>query len=157
MFGNAYYALQGIPTEPKEDGSEFMIFQPAFQNTFIDFAFRNYLIGLGDFSYDGWSDHPARVVIWIYFILSTFFTQLMFLNMLIAIMGTTYERVMESKERASLMERTHLYADWLWAITLTKELRGQRYLYVIRPRTDDDEAQTAAVDQAQQKILSLIE
>jgi hypothetical protein len=46
----------------------------------------------------------------------------MFLNMLIAIMGETFGRVTEAKDRSALMERTHLYADFLWGITLTKEL-----------------------------------
>ncbi len=43
----------------------------------------------------------------------------MFLNMLIAIMGETFTRVRESKERTSLMESTNLYADFMWAIRLT--------------------------------------
>jgi hypothetical protein len=59
---------------------------------------------------------------WIYFILATLFTQIMFMNMLIAIMGETFNRVSEAKERSSLMESTHLYADFMWAISLTKEL-----------------------------------
>lgn len=57
----------------------------------------------------------------------------MFLNMLIAIMGETFGRVSEAKERSALMERTHLYADFMWGIKLTKELQGMRYLYVVRP------------------------
>ncbi len=44
------------------------------------------------------------------------------MNMLIAIMGETFSRVSEAKERSSLMESTHLYADFMWAIRLTKEL-----------------------------------
>lgn len=156
MFGNAYYALQGIPSQPNEDGSEYVIWPKAFEQPFVDSVFSNFMIGLGEFVYDGWSDHPARVIIWIYFILSTFFTQIMFLNMLIAIMGTTYERVMESKERASLMERTHLYADWLWAIRLTKELEGQRYLYVIRPKTEEDEESKSAIDLAKKNIVKIV-
>lgn len=156
MFGNAYYALQGIPSEPNEDGSEYVIWPKSFEKPFVDSVFSNFMIGLGEFVYDGWSDHPARVIIWVYFILSTFFTQIMFLNMLIAIMGTTYERVMESKERASLMERTHLYADWLWAIRLTKELEGQRYLYVIRPKTEEDEESKSAIDLAKKNIVKIV-
>jgi hypothetical protein len=56
----------------------------------------------------------------------------MFLNMLIAIMGETFGRVSEAKDRSALMERTHLYADFMWAIRLTKALEGKRYLYVVR-------------------------
>lgn len=53
--------------------------------------------------------------------------------MLIAIMGETFGRVSEQHDNSELMERTHLYADYLWAITLTKELYGKRYLYVVKP------------------------
>ena len=55
------------------------------------------------------------------------------MNMLIAIMSESYSRVSEARERSALMERTHLYADFLWGINLSKELSGKRYLYVIRP------------------------
>ncbi len=71
---------------------------------------------------DNYTAHPADVLIYIYFILATLFTQIMFLNMLIAIMGETFGRVTEAKDRSALMERTHLYADFLWGLTLTKEL-----------------------------------
>ena len=72
-------------------------------------------------------------------------------NMLIAIMGETYGRVTEAKERAALMERTHLYADWLWAIKLTDKIQGQRYLYVVRPNSSDQQA-ASALETAQRKI-----
>lgn len=62
------------------------------------------------------------------------------MNMLIAIMGDTYARVSEAAESTQLMERSHLYADYIWAIRLTRELRGQRYLYVVKPiqEVEDD-------------------
>ena len=92
-----------------------------------------YRIGLGDFDTSVYSTHPANILIFIYFILATFLTQIMFMNMLIAIMSETYSRVSEAKERSSLMERTRLYADFLWCINLSKELEGMKYLYVVRP------------------------
>jgi hypothetical protein len=61
--------------------------------------------------------------------------------MLIAIMSETFERVSEAKERSALMERTHLYADFIWAIEFNKALKGKRYLYVVRPvSTENDES-----------------
>jgi hypothetical protein len=72
------------------------------------------------------------LLIFHYFTGATLFTQIMFLNMLIAIMGETFGSVSEAKERSALMERTHLYADFMWAIRLTKALEGKRYLYVVR-------------------------
>jgi hypothetical protein len=65
--------------------------------------------------------------------MATMLSQVMFLNMLIAIMSNTFNRVLEEKERSSLMERTHLYADFMWAIRLSKKLKSKRYLFVITP------------------------
>lgn len=53
--------------------------------------------------------------------------------MLIAIMGQTFSRVVEAKDRNGLMERTKMYSDFMWLIKQTKELKGQRYLYVAKP------------------------
>ena len=45
-----------------------------------------YLTGLGDFSKDGYSGGD-EVAVWIFFLLATLIVQLIFMNMLIAIMG----------------------------------------------------------------------
>lgn len=47
------------------------------------------MVGLGEFNTDPYEGAPK--IIWIYFILSTMFTQIIFLNMLVAIMGKTFE------------------------------------------------------------------
>ena len=53
--------------------------------------------------------------------------------MLIALMGVTFSRVTDAKERNALMERTQMYSDFLWAISFSKALKGKRYLYVVKP------------------------
>jgi hypothetical protein len=54
------------------------------------------------------------------------------------------------------MERTQIYADFLWMIKLTEELKGQRYLYVVRPVNQSVE-ETNQVDEAREKIVSAME
>ena len=76
--------------------------------------------------------------------------------MIIAIMSETYSRVSEAKERNALMERSHLYADFMWGISLTKALRGKRYLYVVRPVSDDESQVDSAVQQAESNITDAI-
>jgi hypothetical protein len=66
-------------------------------------------------------------------VLATFFTQITFMNMLIALMGVTFDRVSDAKERNALMETTQMYADFLWAISLSSSLEGNRYLYIVKP------------------------
>jgi hypothetical protein len=130
--------VDGAPNDP--------IYFDAFGDSFIDSLFYQYLLGLGDFHTDNYTAHPANILIYIYFFLATMFTQIMFLNMLIAIMGETFGRVSEAKERSALMERTHLYGDFMWGITLTKALKGKRYLYVVRP-VDPSENEESAIKQ----------
>lgn len=94
-----------------------------------------YRIGLGDLIPDKlYPSHPSFKLIWFYFILATFFTQIVLLNMLIAILSTTFGRVSEASERTDLLERTKMYTDFLWLISLTTELKGQRYLYLVSPK-----------------------
>ena len=102
-----------------------------------------YLLGLGEFGLDSYENFPNRSVIWVYFLVATFLTQLTFLNMLIAIMGDTYARVTENKEQESLKERTAIYADFLWAIKLDKTFNNKKYLYITTP-VEDEEAEAEA-------------
>ena len=53
------------------------------------------------------------MIIWTVFILSTFLTQITFLNMLIAIMGDTFSRVSEIKKQMALKEKIGILADYV--------------------------------------------
>jgi len=66
---------------------------------------------LGNFITDGYTTNPSNVLLWIYFVLATFFTNVMFLNMLIAIMSDTFARITENKAKYALKERTEIIAD----------------------------------------------
>ena len=58
-----------------------------------------YELALGEFNTDGFiSEDGGSEITWLLFCLATMITQIMFLNMLIAIMGDTFERVTESRE-----------------------------------------------------------
>ena len=58
--------------------------------------------------------------------------------MLINIMAKTFEGVVEGHERNSLMERTKMYADFMWVISLSKSLKDKRYMYIVRPVKDEE-------------------
>ena len=63
----------------------------------------------GAASQEGFESNPSRVLLWVYYIVAIFLTNVTFLNLLIAVMSTTYETVMETKERGMLIERTRIY------------------------------------------------
>ena len=59
----------------------------------VDSTLNQYLLMLGEFDLDGFENHANLAICYMIFILSTFITQITFLNMLIAIMGDTFDRV----------------------------------------------------------------
>lgn len=66
----------------------------------------NYLLSFGDFGYTEDNFRKTRDSIgflWFYFVLSTIFTNICFLNILIAIVSDTYARITENRERYSFM------------------------------------------------------
>ena len=82
---------------------------------------------------DGYSRNQSSRLLWIYFVLATFLTNVMFLNMLIAIMSDTFARITENKAKYALKERTELYADYIFAVKLDAALTKYRYLFVVTP------------------------
>ena len=86
---------------------------------------------------DSYPNNPSKRLLWVYFVLATFFTNVMFLNMLIAIMSDTFAKINEHKGNYSVKERTQLYADYIYAVKLNSKLTKYRYLYVITPLEED--------------------
>jgi hypothetical protein len=75
-----------------------------------------YLVMYGTATQEGFESNPSRVLLWIYYIVAIFLTNVTFLNLLIAVMSTTYETVMETKERGMLIERTRIYQQYIGAL-----------------------------------------
>jgi len=61
------------------------------------------MIGLGEFEYLTYNSNEERDLMWIYFSLATLLTQVMFMNTLIAILGDTYERIMDRREQMAII------------------------------------------------------
>jgi hypothetical protein len=61
-------------------------------------------MGLGEFAYDSYSAGPNKGSAWLMFLLATFITCVVFMNMLIAIMGETFGEVTEKSEQSGLNE-----------------------------------------------------
>lgn len=88
------------------------IFIPMTDYAFYDSFITMWSLGLGDFSIKNYSDMGYDLP-FMFFLLATFFTNIVFLNMMIAIMGDTFDKMTEKKERNGLRERTKLYADFM--------------------------------------------
>ena len=69
----------------------------------------------------------------------TVISQITFLNMLIAIMGDTFDRVMDQKPTYSLKNKLMLMASMKSIIgSQEKEDESKVFLYVIQPAQDED-------------------
>jgi hypothetical protein len=158
MFGNAVYALNQLPVEL--DGADEpqinLTYFEAFDNPFLDSTLHQYRLGLGDLFPESanYSEHPTYILLWTYFILAAFFINILFLNMLIATMGQTFNRVVQSSELSALKESSQMYSDFLWLITLTKELENQRYLYFVRPVKSESNEEADKLQQIQKQLTS---
>ena len=62
-------------------------------DTFVN----QYLLALGEFGLEAFIKGPQTAICYIFFVMATFITQITMFNMLIAIMGDTFEHIMENK------------------------------------------------------------
>ena len=92
-FGSAMYMLQLNALLNEER----VIVTPVFQQFLIDSTLNQYMLMLGEFHMDGFERNLNAAVCYGVFIGSTFLSQITLLNMLIAIMGDTYDRVQEKR------------------------------------------------------------
>lgn len=91
-------------------------------------------------------------LVWVYFFVATFITQVTGLNMIINLMGNTFGLADTNRARLELRTKTRLYTDYMWLNFRQKKVK--RYLYVIRQY---DEAMNAVTSvEPQDKLLRSI-
>ena len=93
------------------------IVDEVFGIPFLDAFVRSYLVGLGEFGMDNYAGEGGALI-WTFFLLATFITQLLFMNLLIAIMGDTFDRVQEMKVQAAAKEKISMITDFIWVLDL---------------------------------------
>ena len=92
-FGLAVYMLQ----LNNQEGSGNDIVPPIFENFLVDSTLHQILMIFGEFNLDGFEGHINPVLCYAIFIVTVFMSQLTILNMLIAIMADTFDRVIEQR------------------------------------------------------------
>ena len=138
-IGSAMYMLQLNVV----GGEEAAIITPIFNSFVVDSMINQYLLMLGEFNLDGFSMHMNTAVCYALFILSTVITQITFLNMLIAIMGDTFDKVIDQRPTYSLKNKLMLMADMQSIITTAskanQEDKSKVFLYVIQPAQKNED------------------
>jgi hypothetical protein len=65
---------------------------------FSDIIINQYLLSLGDFDVEKYNNGPQGLLCYFFFMLATLLTQVTALNMIIAIMGNTYDSCCDGYE-----------------------------------------------------------
>ena len=91
--------------------AENLVVADTFGSWVFDLLFNQYLLALGEFNMDGFDESPQKTVCYVFFIGATFITQVTMLNMLIAIMGDTFGRIIEAKEVNGMKTKIELMKD----------------------------------------------
>jgi len=91
------------------------------------------MLGLGEFATDGYADSNLKYLLWIYFILATLMTQIIFFNILIAVVSDTYAFITENRELFALMQRTEIFGDFIHLMKVDKTINSERFLYIVMP------------------------
>jgi len=99
------------------------------------------LLALGEFStLENFADNEQGKLAYIFFIIATFVSQLTILNMLIAVMGDTYERIIENKDVNSTMTKLTIMDDLLAQLPQETSVKEQEvYLFVTMHEADADD------------------
>ena len=130
-FGNAILILS--------EGRESPLYKDYFSNDYMNVVLNQYELSLGEFDTNGFrpAGEGGDTIAWFTFIGATMITQIMFLNMLIAIMGDTFERVTEAKEQSALVEKIRILADYVYVVPYETEGKKtmNKFLFAMQPKT----------------------
>ena len=140
MIGVPMYILQLNRTEDNA------IVEETFGSIWLLNAFYNqYMLALGEFTIDAFDDEPQVYLCYAMFLGATFFTQITFLNMLIALMGDTYGKVMEAKETYQLLTQRSIMGDYACLIDDEVDTEDFRpFLFIIQQKLEGDNDPNAA-------------
>ena len=133
-FANCLYILNLWRLEQPEPAP---LFDEALDSDVLNALLNQYMLALGEFQTENFSDQPNSGLVWVLFIAATFITQITILNMLIAIMGDTFGKVTEVKEQSGLREKIKILADYVWILSM--DTAQVRYIYAMKPRSMTEE------------------
>ena len=95
---------------------------------------------IGDYNTDGFVKHANPGLCYALFVITVIISQITFLNMLIAIMSDTFERVIEQRPTFSLKNKLMILAA-MGSMIRSKEADDDTklFLYVIMPATSESD------------------
>ena len=121
-----------------EEGSD--IIEPFFGHFLLDSIRSMYLVVLGEFELDSYSEHPYKALLQIFFLLATFMSFIVMLSMLIAIMGNTFDFIVSRKNQYSLQNKLSIMCSYHYVIARKNPQQDfNNYLFVVTPHLYDED------------------
>ena len=105
MFGVPLVMLNANGAEDKE------LTEKVFDNWIFDLMYTQYMLALGMFEHENFDDHPQAMLAYIFFLMATFLSQVTMLNMLIAIMGDSFDKVIENRDVNSIRMKLEILSE----------------------------------------------
>ena len=91
------------------EGSD--LIESEFNSSPVNMFLSQYILLLGNWEVEAYADNPNTALCYIFFFLATLSLQIMLMNMLIAIMTDSYEKVIENKSINGIMTKLELMSD----------------------------------------------
>ena len=98
----------------------------------FDAMIHAYLTGLGDFNKDFYSESNSLTV-WLFFLMATILVQLVFMNLLIAMMGDAYSEIMSIEQQSIMKELCSMMEDHIWMLDIGQIFKQSRYILWLTP------------------------
>jgi len=109
------------------------------------------LLALGDWDTGSFAEGPNAVLIEIFFLAATFFTAVTALNMLIAIMGDTFGKVLEGYEHHSREMKLEILMDYMSCIITYGHEKN--FIVLVKPvETDPDDDWSGAISMIKNSV-----
>ncbi|CDW78432.1 wd-40 repeat protein [Stylonychia lemnae] len=145
-FGTSFLILSNNNSKETQGA----VFLQSFQESFI-FSYR---MALGDFQLDGFPQATDQFLIYSLFVICSLFSAVILLNMLVAIMGESFNRVNESSENQIVREHLQLIVENDFLFDRKKEFSNVKYLIEIKDDIEEDDKDV--IHQKIDQIKSLI-
>ena len=109
-------------------------------------------MAIGEFNIDTYINYgreDTRVILWIFFLLSSFFTTIVILNLLVTVMGETYTALNEKKDYVAVSMSIRMMSDYnfLFAWGPDMDRASHQYCFVSVP-TEADKTDLETVNDA---------
>lgn len=153
-FANFFYIINNNTPEGNadywEEGEEGYHYVDKYvHNPVIDSFIAVYLMCLGEFDTDGYSQGPNQYAAWVAFVLATFIVLVVFMNIIIAIMTESFNKVEQTKEQLQLEEQLQLVKDYIWLLDLKKTFKSKKYIIRLTPDMSSHTESENVFDQVQ--------